>query len=415
MSLYKILNKKFQKDKNRFFYPLKDNSLRNKDLIEGIKVILSKNLTMMKKTLDFEKDFTNKLNSKHSIMVNSGSSANLLALQCLINPERKKRLLYGDEVLVPAICWPTSLWPIIQSGLKPVFVDVDSFTFNISLNDLISKLSKKTKALMLVHVLGNSTNMDELMKIVNKYNLILIEDTCESLGSKYKNKYLGTFGDFSTFSFYYSHQISSIEGGMICCKNKDDSDIIKTLRSHGWSKDHSKRTKFEKKYKDINKSFVFINSGFNLRPTDVQAAIGHSQFNSLQMFISQRNKNRERIINSLIKDKRWDNQVIFLKETKNVKASWFGIAMLMSQEFKRNKNKILYKLSKLGIENRPIISGNFTKQPAIKKYNLNPKGKKYRNAQIIHDLGFFIGLKYKEIKFNELRKFNDIFFKAFNE
>ena len=415
MSLYKILNKKFQKDKNRFFYPLKDNSLRNKDLIEGIKVILSKNLTMMKKTLDFEKDFTNKLNSKHSIMVNSGSSANLLALQCLINPERKKRLLYGDEVIVPAICWPTSLWPIIQSGLKPVFVDVDSFTFNISLNDLISKLTKKTKALMLVHVLGNSTNMDELMKIVNKYNLILIEDTCESLGSKYKNKYLGTFGDFSTFSFYYSHQISSIEGGMICCKNKDDSDIIKTLRSHGWSKDHSKRAKFEKKYKDINKSFVFINSGFNLRPTDVQAAIGHSQFNSLQMFISQRNKNRERIINSLIKDKRWDNQVIFLKETKNVRASWFGIAMLMSQEFKRNKNKILYKLSKLGIENRPIISGNFTKQPAIKKYNLNPKGKKYRNAQIIHDLGFFIGLKYKEIKFNELRKFNDIFFKAFNE
>ena len=260
MSLYNILNKKFQKDKNRFFYPLKDKSLRNKDLIEGIKVILSKNLTMMKKTLDFEKDFTNKLNSKHSIMVNSGSSANLLALQCLINPERKKRLLYGDEVIVPAICWPTSLWPIIQSGLKPVFVDVDSFTFNISLNDLISKLTKKTKALMLVHVLGNSTNMDELMKIVNKYNLILIEDTCESLGSKYKNKYLGTFGDFSTFSFYYSHQITSIEGGMVCCKNKDDSDIIKTLRSHGWSKDHSKRAKFEKKYKDINKSFVFINS-----------------------------------------------------------------------------------------------------------------------------------------------------------
>ena len=200
-----------------------------------------------------------------------------------------------------------------------------------------------------------------------------------------------------------------------CCKNKDDSDIIKTLRSHGWSKDHSKRAKFEKKYKDINKSFVFINSGFNLRPTDVQAAIGHSQFNSLEMLTSQRNKNRERIINSLIKDKRWDNQVIFLKETKNVKASWFGIAMLMSQEFKRNKNKILYKLSKLGIENRPIISGNFTKQPAIKKYNLNPKGNKYRNAQIIHDLGFFIGLKYKENKFNQLRKFNDIFFKAFNE
>ena len=163
-------------------------------------------------------------------MVNSGSSANLLALQCLINPYRKKRLKYGDSVLVPTVCWSTSLWPIIQSGLKPVFVDVDPGTLNLDLKDLKKKITKKTKALVLVLVLGNSTNMDELMNLLKKNKIILIEDTCESLGSKYKNKYLGTFGDFSSFSFYSSHQISSGEGGMVCCKTAEDYEILKALR-----------------------------------------------------------------------------------------------------------------------------------------------------------------------------------------
>ena len=221
---------------NKFFYPLLENPYRKKDLNKAIEVIKTGKLTIGKHTKNFEKHFTQKLKTKFTLMVNSGSSANLLALQCLINPYRKKRLKRGDSVLIPSVCWSTSLWPIIQSGLKPVFVDIDPKTLNIDISDLIKKINKKTKALMLVHVLGNSSNMDVLCRILKKKRIILIEDTCESLGSRFKNKYLGTFGDFSSFSFYSSHQISSGDGGMITCRNIEDYEILKSLRAHGWSR-----------------------------------------------------------------------------------------------------------------------------------------------------------------------------------
>ena len=214
----------------KYFYPLIDNPYRPKDIHQAIKVLRSSKITSGPKTLKFQNEFSKKIKTNYSLLVNSGSSANLLAMQCLINPYRKKRLKQGDEILIPSLCWSTSLWPIIQSGLKPVFVDIDPVTLNIDIKDLIKKINKKTKALMLVHVLGNSTNMDQLMKIIKKKNIILIEDTCESLGSRYKKKFLGTFGEFSSFSFYSSHQISSGEGGMITCRNLEDYEILKALR-----------------------------------------------------------------------------------------------------------------------------------------------------------------------------------------
>ena len=242
-------------------------------------------------------------------------------------------------------------------------------------------------------MLGVSTDMDKLMKILKKNKIILIEDTCESIGAKYKNKFLGTFGDFSTFSFYFSHQISSVEGGMICCKNQQDEDIIKSLRSHGWIKDLSNQKKIEKQFKDINKSFFFINSGFNFRPTDIQAAIGLSQFNSLNNFIKIRKVNRNKIIKKIMTDKRWNNQVRFVEKNDNIEPSWFGLAMLINKKFKHKKKLILNKLDKLGIENRPIISGNFLKQPALRKYNINQKSKNFPNANHVHEYGLFVGIK----------------------
>ena len=416
MSLLFQLNKALKAKeikKTKHHFPLKDSTFRNKDLIEGIKVIFSKNVTMSKVTKKFEKTFSKKMKVPFSLMVNSGSSANLLAFQCLINPYRKNRLKRGDQVLVPSICWPTSLWPIIQSGLKPIFVDIDKKNFNIDLKDLKRKISKKTKALMLIHVLGNSTNMDELKKILNKNKIILVEDTCESIGAKYKKKFLGTFGDFSTFSFYFSHQISSVEGGMICCKNKEDEDIIKALRSHGWSKDLSNQKKLERKYKDINKNFFFINSGFNLRPTDIQAAIGLSQFKSLNNFINVRKKNRDKIIKKIKSDKRWEKQVQFINNSDHVNPSWFGIAMLFNKKFKYKKKLILNKLNKFGIENRPIISGNFLKQPVMKKYKISQKSSQFPNANYVHEYGFFVGLKHKLMSNKEISKYSNIFFKSF--
>tara|TARA_B100000959_G_C14969897_1_gene619255 strand:- start:208 stop:1455 length:1248 start_codon:yes stop_codon:yes gene_type:complete len=412
MSLKSLFKKKENK-KTHHNFPLKDTTFRNKDLVEGIKVILSKDVTMSKVTKEFEKTFSKKIKSSYSLMVNSGSSANLLAFQCLINPYRKKRLKRGDEVLIPSICWSTSFWPIIQCGLKPVFVDVDKENFNISLEDLERKISKKTKALMLVHVLGISANMEKLMKIIKRKRIILIEDTCESIGAKYKKKYLGTFGDFSTFSFYFSHQISSVEGGMICCKNKEDENIIKSLRSHGWAKDLSNQKKIEKKFKTINKKFLFINSGFNFRPTDIQAAIGLSQFKSLNNFIKTRSINKNKIIKKLLKDDRWKNQVYFVKKGKNHKPSWFGISMLLNKKYKNKRDQVLNKLDKLGIENRPIIGGNFLKQPALNGYDIKQKSKDFPNANYVHEYGFFVGLKNKVLSNNEANKFANIFFNSF--
>ena len=377
----------------KYFYPLVDNPYRKKDIIQAIKVLKSSKITSGPKTLEFQSKFSKKIKTNYSLLVNSGSSANLLAMQCLINPYRKKRLKQGDEILIPSLCWSTSLWPIIQSGLKPKFVDVEKETLNLDLNDLRKKISKKTKGIMLVHVLGNCTNMNELMNTIKKNNLILIEDTCESLGTTYKNKYLGTFGEFSSFSFYSSHQISSGEGGMVCCKYEEDYEIIKSLRAHGWSRGLKNEKKIAKNNKQLDKRFIFYNSGFNLRSTDISASIGLSQFKDLDKFIKVRRANRNLIIR-IFQKKKINNFFNIINENKYVKTSWFGIPILISKNLKRDK--IINNLEKKGIETRPIISGNFLKQPSVKKYKLN-KNVKMKNAEYINQKGFFIGLPTKPL------------------
>ncbi len=392
-----------------FFYPLVDSPFRKQDLKKGIDVIKSGKITMGKNTKKFETSFSKRIKSKYSLMVNSGSSANLLALQCLINPYRKRRLSYGDEILIPTLCWSTSLWPIVQSGLRPVFVEIDPKTLNVDIEDLKKKIRKKTKGILLVHVLGNSTNMDKLIKIKNKYNLILIEDTCESLGSQYKKKYLGTFGEFSTFSFYASHQISAGEGGMVCCKSKEDYQIIKSLRSHGWSRGLSNEYKIARKNKHLDKRFIFYNSGFNLRPTEVSAAIGFNQFKDLLKFKKIRNTNRESFLKIIKKNKVLKDLIEVLKPTKYVKPSWFGIPILLKRNI--NKSEFIKKMEKFGVETRPIISGNFLKQPSVRKYSLHSK-RKFKNSDIVNDKGFFIGLPTKKIKKNVLKKLVEAFEKS---
>ena len=394
---------------NKYFYPLIENPYRKSDINEALKVLKSKRLTIGPVTDKFQNSFTKKLGSNFSLMVNSGSSANLLALQCLINPYRKKRLKPGDEVLIPSLCWSTSLWPIIQSGLKPKFVDIDLDSLNINLNDLKKKISKKTKAILIVHVLGNCVDMSELMRIVKKHNLILIEDTCESLGTKYKNKYLGTFGDFSSFSFYSSHQISSGEGGMICCKNNDDHEIIKSLRAHGWSRGLKNEKKIAAANKHLDSRFIFYNSGFNLRSTDVAASIGLNQFKDIDQFIKKRSINRDKILKIFKKKIKMMKYLSFIDANNHVKASWFGIPILLSKKI--NRNKFLKKIEKLGVETRPIISGNFLKQPSIKKYKLNKKSN-FKNSDIVNNHGFFIGLPTSTISDKNIKKLVGTFEKS---
>ena len=378
-------------------YPLLSNAFSNSDISEGQKVLKSKQITMSTKTRIFEKKFAKYVGSKYALMVNSGSSANLLALSLLTNPMRKKRLRPGDEVIVPVVCWSTSLWPIIQHGLKPVFVDINLKNLNIDLDKLKKKITKKTKAIFCVHVLGLSADMFKLKKIAQQKKLMIIEDTCESFGSQFKNKFLGTFGEAGTYSFYYSHQITSGEGGMITCNNKQDYEILLSLRSHGWAREKFIQKKYQKNYSNLDPRFLFINSGYNLRPTEIQAAIALNQFKRKNIFKENREFNRNKIIQSVKSHKKFCNQINFLNVEKNIKPSWFGLAIFINQKYSDKKSKYLNYLEKKGIETRPIISGNFVNQPAVKLYKLDKNNEKFENAQVVEDLGFFIGLHTKKI------------------
>ena len=391
--LYKLIDKNKSEIYSDKEYPLIDNPFDVNDLMSAIRVLLKGKITMAEITKNFEKKFAKYVGSKYALMVNSGSSANLLAFFALINPKNKYKLQKNDECLIPSLCWSGSLWPIIQAGLKPKFVDVDVETLNINLKDLKKKINKKTKALLAVHILGNSSNMQQLSNICKKNKIILVEDTCESLGSKFKNKSLGTFGRFGTYSFYPSHQITSGEGGMIVCNKREDYEILHSLRAHGWDRGLNNKN---------NKSFNFVNSGFNLRPLDLTAAIGLSQLKKLEKFKSQRISNRNRIITNLKKSKKWKNQFSFIEPIKNLKPSWFGLPILVNKKFIKIKKIFLNKLNKEKIETRPIISGNFLNQPCIKLYKLRTKNEKFLGSQEIEDRGFFVGLPTKKISKEKL-------------
>ena len=378
------------------FYPLLENGFSDRDIESGIKVLKSKYITMGRHTLVFEKAFAKKMKAKYAVMVNSGSSANLLSVFASKNPLRKNKFKDKDEALIPVLCWSTSLWPLVQAGLKPKFVDINSKTLNVDAKHLISKINKNTKLIMLINVLGTATEIKKIIDIAQRKKIIVIEDNCESLGAQFNNKNLGTFGDFGTFSFFYSHQITSGEGGMITCKNKKDYEILLSLRSHGWS-----RGPFHNKLKRQNPSldprYIFFNSGFNLRPTDIQAAIAFSQLKRLDNFIINRTFNKNKIIKKLVTDKRWNNQFSFIEIIKKIRPSYMVLPLMIHEKFKSKKRLFIKVLENFGIETRPIISGSFVNQPATKLYKLNEKKIKFAEAQKVQDLGFVIGLHTKKI------------------
>jgi len=363
------------------------------DIIKGIEVLLSKKITMSGITKKFEYEFGKFIGSKYCLMVNSGSSANLLAAFALINPLKKNKLKKGDEFIIPSLCWSTSLWPFVQAGLKPKFIDVDINNFCLDYNLIKNKYYNNCKAIVNIHILGNCSNIEKIKDYSNNNNIHLIEDTCEALGSKYKSKYLGTIGDFGTFSFYYSHQITSGEGGMVICKNLNDYKIMHSLRAHGWDRGISSNKK---------NNFNFINSGFNLRPLDLTASIGLSQFKRLKKMMKIREENRNLIISKLKNSTNWDNQFTFFKPFKNLKPSWFGFPILLNGKYLKKKNKFLNYLNTNGIETRPILSGNFLNQPSSHLYELNKNKLKFNVSEQIEKRGFFIGLPTKPLSREKL-------------
>ena len=354
-------------------------------------VIKSNRYTMGSKVRQFENEFSEFFDVKYSLMLNSGSSANLLAIASLIIDEETD-LNKGDEVIVPAVSWSTTFSPISQYGLKLRFVDIDLNTLNIDENLIENAITKKTKAIFAVNLLGNSCNFKKLKDLCNKYNLLLLEDNCESLGAKYDNKFTGTIGNVGTFSFFFSHHMQTMEGGMLVTNNKKTYELANSMRAHGWIRDlPDDNSLFKKTGDNFEDSFKFITPGYSIRPLEMSGAIGSVQLRKINSFIDNRRENAK-FFNELFKS---NENIIIQRETGE--SSWFGFSIVLKNKFLGKRSEVLKKLSNANIETRPIVAGNFTKNPTIKYMDHTISGE-LKNAEYIDENGFFVGNDHRDLK-----------------
>jgi CDP-6-deoxy-D-xylo-4-hexulose-3-dehydrase len=372
-------------------FKLQEDMISSEDIDKIVTLLRSGDrLTMGDNVTAFEKEFASHLNVPYAVMVNSGSSANLLAFAAITNHESNAPVEKGREVLIPCVCWSTSMWPIIQMGLIPVIVDVDPNTFQIDLEDMKRKVTNKTSAVLLVHIIGNCPNMDSALQVAKNHNLQVIEDTCESLGTTYKQRFLGTFGRFGTYSFYYSHHITTIEGGMIVCHTQEDADLLKCLRAHGWARNLSNQDEIIASNPDIDPRFLFVNIGYNLRPTEINAVLGLSQLKKLENFNNVRKHNYNTLKKAIANDPRNTNKIHVIDGEQDSDVAWFSLPVTITGIC--NIKKYTSYLIDNGIDNRPIVSGNFTKQPVLKKLGMFYDDDCFPGAEHIHNHCFYIGL-----------------------
>jgi CDP-4-dehydro-6-deoxyglucose reductase, E1 len=357
-------------------------------LIEWLKT--NPRLTKGDLTVEFEEKWSEWLGVNHSVYLNSGSSANLAMIYSLILSKRLK----NNKIIVPSVSWVTTVTPAIQFGLEPIMCDCDKDDLGLDINHLkILIENHKPSSIILVHVLGIPNKMDEIIKLCEENDILLLEDTCESIGSKYNGKKLGSFGLMSSFSFYFGHHISTIEGGMVSTNDEDFYHLLLSIRSHGWDRDlpETKKTELRDEYNisDFRSLYTFYYPGFNLRCTDLQAFIGINQLKNIENIIDSREKNYQ-LYNELIDDSFWK-----IIPPENSYVSNFAYPLITDKI-----NIIVSELNKNNVECRPLICGSMNEQPFW--YNLY--GKEYLpNAKKVHDNGLYLPnhhhLTEDEIKF----------------
>jgi CDP-6-deoxy-D-xylo-4-hexulose-3-dehydrase len=353
--------------------PLASSGLRDIDIEIATQVLKSGNLTMGAQVKIFENKMASYLGVEHFVMVNSNSSANLLMIEALLRPTvSKPRLNPGDSVLVPAIAWPTTIWPLIQLGLNPLFVDVDPQTLALDLvaaQELIDSSRIPVRGIFPIHPLGYAIPPSKLDEFTRKNDLILINDVCESLGSWNEGKHAGTNGVAGSFSFYFSHHITTMEGGGVATNDSEYADDLRSMRSHGWSRDRSDVSEWTNQVTSNDSKFLFVSTGYNIRPMEIQAAIGSSQIDQIETFVAKRRRIARSVFNAL---KGTQLSVIGAETlaTKQLERSnsWMLIPIRVNgSDAKARKKRILEKLDELEIETRPVLTGNFLAQPAIQR------------------------------------------------
>ncbi|OUR80869.1 pyridoxamine 5-phosphate oxidase [Colwellia psychrerythraea] len=359
------------------------------------KVIDSDMFTMGKHVAQYEKDFADFFGSKYSVMVSSGSTANLLMIASLFftkNPALK--LQRGDEIIVPVVSWSTTYFPLQQYGLKVKFVDIDRKTLNIDLEKLAAAITDKTKAILSVNLLGNPNDYAKMNDIIGDRDIFILEDNCESMGATLEGKQAGTFGIMGTFSSFFSHHIATMEGGCIVTDDEELYHILLCIRAHGWTRNLPKFNKVsgEKSDDPFEESFKFMLPGYNARPLEMSGALGIEQLKKLPSFIDTRQKNA-RLFQDL-----FANHAFIEIQQETGKSSWFGFSLVLKENAPYSRAELVKILTENGIECRPIVTGNFLKNTEVLAYFDYEVSGTVEVAEYIDQHGLFVGNHQNDIE-----------------
>lgn len=365
-------------------YPLATTTWDDREYAALQRVITSGRFTNGPIVKEFEAEFANFFGARHAVMVNSGSSANLIAVAAAVLDPRID-LNKGDDVLVPAVSWPTTYYPLAQYGLRPVFVDIDLDTLNVDLDLLEASITERTKAIFAVNLLGNPNDLSRLMRIAQEHSLVLLEDNCESLAAIHDGVFAGTAGLAGTFSSFFSHHIATMEGGLVLTDDEQLYQEMISLRSHGWTRELPASNHLHDKSGDAwDDLFRFVLPGYNVRPLEMEGALGLEQLHKVPELIEGRRANA-RYFQEQFAD---IPEIRLQKETG--RSSWFGFSMILDGALAGRRTDVVRALTAAGIESRPIVAGNFTRNPVMAHLDAVVPNE-LPAADKIHVDGLFIG------------------------
>lgn len=366
-------------------YPLATSSWGTEEIDAINDVVATGRFTMGEKVATFEKEFAEYFGSKHAVMVNSGSTANLLMIS-LLKWRHNLTRFEGANIIVPAVGWSTTYFPLTQNGFRINFVDVDPETYNIDVNKIEQAINPSTVAIMPVNLCGNPCNFTEIKRICAENKLLLLEDNCESMGGKWDNRSLGTLGFAGSHSFFFSHHLQTMEGGMICTPNEDDMHWLKSLRAHGWCRELPDNFELYNKTGSFFKdSFTFVTPGYSVRPLEMSGAIGSVQLKKWPQLLEVRLDNMK-YFKELFADVSW----MRMQEEKHGESTWFSFGCVLQGALKGRRDEVVKAFEENGIEARPLASGNFLNQPVVKMMPHYNHGN-YEGAQDIDENGFYVG------------------------
>ena len=365
-------------------YPLSSNSWNKEEAAVFQQVLEKGRFTMGDSVKEFETAFAYKFRVPNALMVSSGSMANLIALSAFFY-KKERPLERGDEVIVPSISWATTYYPLQQLGLKLKFLDVELDTLNMDVSRLEEALTPKTRMVVAVSILGNPCALDILRTFCDKHELYLFEDNCESMGALLNGKLCGTFGDIGTFSTFFSHHISTMEGGIIVAKDEEIYHLAKSLRAHGWTRDIPPDSSiYNKNSNDFYEAYRFILPGYNARPLELSGALGIEQLKKLDSLLAIRKQNAKVFVDLFGQDER------FIIQKENGSSSWFSFTIVLNPSYSSDRSRVIKALRENGIEFRMITGGCFLRHDVIRYFDYETVGN-IINANIAHDHGFFVG------------------------